>query len=335
MIAGKIALVAGYGDVGKGCAQSLRGLGATVWVTEIDPICALQAAMEGYRVVTMDEACDKADIFVTATGNVNVITHEHMRRMKHQAIVCNIGHFDSEIDIASLQAVPVGEHQAAGGPRHLPGRQAHHRAGRGPAREPRLRHRPPVVRDVEFLHEPGARADRAVRARRRATSTASTCCRRQLDEKVARLHLDRIGAKLTVHDAGAGNVPRHAGRRAVQARPLPLLNRSRCAYCSSRTRTCSDRRACGSVTSRPTRRSRAASRTRSGATRAPDAAAPDRRPRARRYGRLRACCASTSATPARRCTACRETMTMPADRARGARRHRPSCTISRGATTTG
>jgi adenosylhomocysteinase len=103
MIAGKIALVAGYGDVGKGCAQSLRGLGATVWVTEIDPICALQAAMEGYRVVTLEEAADKADIFVTATGNYNVITHDHMARMKHQAIVCNIGHFDNEIDVASLK----------------------------------------------------------------------------------------------------------------------------------------------------------------------------------------------------------------------------------------
>lgn len=103
MVAGKIALVCGYGDVGKGCAQSLRGLGATVWVTEIDPICALQAAMEGYRVVTMDEACDQADIFVTATGNLRVITHDHMLKMKNQAIVCNIGHFDSEIDIASVQ----------------------------------------------------------------------------------------------------------------------------------------------------------------------------------------------------------------------------------------
>src|SRR5574340_1773160 len=103
MIAGKIAVVAGYGDVGKGSAQALRALSAQVWVTEIDPICALQAAMEGYKVVTLDEACDQADIFVTATGNVNVITHEHMRRMKHQAIVCNIGHFDSEIDIASLK----------------------------------------------------------------------------------------------------------------------------------------------------------------------------------------------------------------------------------------
>lgn len=103
MIAGKIAVVCGYGDVGKGCAQSLRGLGATVWITEIDPICALQAAMEGYRVVTMDDACDKADIFVTATGNLRVITHDHMVKMKDQSIVCNIGHFDSEIDIASVQ----------------------------------------------------------------------------------------------------------------------------------------------------------------------------------------------------------------------------------------
>ncbi|MCG3203082.1 MAG: Adenosylhomocysteinase [Gammaproteobacteria bacterium] len=102
MIAGKIAVVAGYGDVGKGSAQALRALSAQVWVTEIDPICALQAAMEGYRVVTMDYACDKADIFVTATGNFHVITHEHMKKMKDQAIVCNIGHFDNEIDVAAL-----------------------------------------------------------------------------------------------------------------------------------------------------------------------------------------------------------------------------------------
>ncbi|MDX1442506.1 MAG: adenosylhomocysteinase [Gammaproteobacteria bacterium] len=103
MIAGKVALVAGYGDVGKGCAQSLKGLGAQVWVTEIDPICALQAAMEGFKVVTMEEAADKADIFVTATGNYNVITFDHMAKMKDQAIVCNIGHFDNEIDVASLE----------------------------------------------------------------------------------------------------------------------------------------------------------------------------------------------------------------------------------------
>jgi adenosylhomocysteinase len=103
MIAGKIAVVAGYGDVGKGSAQALRALSAQVWVTEIDPICALQAAMEGYRVVTMDYAVDKADIFVTATGNFHVITHEHMQRMRNNAIVCNIGHFDNEIDVASLK----------------------------------------------------------------------------------------------------------------------------------------------------------------------------------------------------------------------------------------
>ncbi len=103
MVAGKIAVVAGYGDVGKGSAQAMRALSAQVWVTEIDPICALQAAMEGYRVVTMDYACEHGDIFVTATGNYHVITHEHMKKMKNQAIVCNIGHFDNEIDVASLK----------------------------------------------------------------------------------------------------------------------------------------------------------------------------------------------------------------------------------------
>ncbi|MEL0081943.1 MAG: adenosylhomocysteinase, partial [Gammaproteobacteria bacterium] len=103
MIAGKIAVVCGYGDVGKGCAQSLKGLGATVWITEIDPICALQAAMEGFRVVTMETAASEGNIFVTTTGNIDVITHDHMLAMKDQAIICNIGHFDSEIDIASLR----------------------------------------------------------------------------------------------------------------------------------------------------------------------------------------------------------------------------------------
>ena len=103
MIAGKVAVVAGYGDVGKGSAQALRALSAQVWVTEIDPICALQAAMEGYRVVTMEYAADKADIFVTATGNFHIITHDHMAKMKDQAIVCNIGHFDNEIDVASIE----------------------------------------------------------------------------------------------------------------------------------------------------------------------------------------------------------------------------------------
>jgi adenosylhomocysteinase len=103
MIAGKIALICGYGDVGKGSAQAMRALSAQVWVTEVDPICALQAAMEGYRVVTMEYAADKADIFVTCTGNFHVITHDHMKKMKNNAIVCNIGHFDNEIDVASLE----------------------------------------------------------------------------------------------------------------------------------------------------------------------------------------------------------------------------------------
>jgi adenosylhomocysteinase len=102
-VAGKIAVVAGYGDVGKGSAQALRALSAQVWVTEIDPICALQAAMEGYRVVTMDYAADKGDIFVTCTGNFHVITHDHMVKMKNNAIVCNIGHFDNEIDVAGMK----------------------------------------------------------------------------------------------------------------------------------------------------------------------------------------------------------------------------------------
>ncbi|MBI5075663.1 MAG: adenosylhomocysteinase [Nitrospirae bacterium] len=109
MVAGKIAVVCGYGDVGKGSTQALRALSAQVWVTEIDPICALQAAMEGYRVVTMDYACDKADIFVTATGNFHVIDHQHLVKMKDQAIVCNIGHFDSEINVASLEKYPWEE----------------------------------------------------------------------------------------------------------------------------------------------------------------------------------------------------------------------------------
>jgi adenosylhomocysteinase len=103
MVAGKVAVVCGYGDVGKGSAQALRALSAQVWVTEVDPICALQAAMEGYRVVTMDYAADKADIFVSATGNYHVITHDHMAKMKNQAIVCNIGHFDNEIDVAGIE----------------------------------------------------------------------------------------------------------------------------------------------------------------------------------------------------------------------------------------
>ena len=125
LIGGKVALVCGYGDVGKGCAESLRGQGARVIVTEIDPICALQAAMDGYQVATLEDVIGTADIFVTATGNRDIITAEHMSRMKHQAIVGNIGHFDNEIDMAGLAQLarrPPDEHQAAGGRVDLPGR---------------------------------------------------------------------------------------------------------------------------------------------------------------------------------------------------------------------
>ena len=197
MIAGKITLVAGYGDVGKGCAQSLRGLGATVWVTEIDPICALQAAMEGYRVVTMDDACSMADIFVSATGNVNVITHEHMRRMKHQAIVCNIGHFDSEIDIASLRQYrwenikPQVDHVIFPDGKRIiilaEGRLVNLGCGTG---------HPSFVMSNSFTNQVLAQIELFAHGERYEHRVY--VLPKQLDEKVARLHLERIGAKLTV-----------------------------------------------------------------------------------------------------------------------------------------
>ena len=196
MIAGKVAVVCGYGDVGKGSAESLRALSAQVWVTEIDPICALQAAMDGYRVVTMDEACDKADICVTATGNVNVITHEHMRRMKHQAIVCNIGHFDSEIDIASLrkyrweQIKPQVDHVIFPDGKRLillaEGRLVNLGCGTGhPSFVMSNSFTNQVLAQIE-LFQHGAKYGRQVYV-----------LPKHLDEKVARLHLDRIGARLT------------------------------------------------------------------------------------------------------------------------------------------
>ena len=134
MLAGKLAVVCGYGNVGKGSAASLRSQGARVMVTEIDPICALQAAMEGYQVTTMDEAAAQGDIFVTATGNIDVITIDHMRHMKDRAIVCNIGHFDSEIQIEALRELSLGGGQAAGRRGRLSRRQAADRAGQGAAR---------------------------------------------------------------------------------------------------------------------------------------------------------------------------------------------------------
>ena len=169
MLGGKVAVVAGFGEVGKGCAQALRGQGCRVIVTEIDPICALQAAMEGYEVARLDDVLEEADIFITATGNRDVITAGHMAGMKDKAIVGNIGHFDNEIDMAGLKRID-GHHpdpdQAPVRRVALPGRALRDDPRRGPAPEPRLRDRPPVVRDVRVVHEPGARAARAAQPRR-------------------------------------------------------------------------------------------------------------------------------------------------------------------------
>jgi adenosylhomocysteinase len=196
MIAGKIALVLGYGDVGKGCAQSLRGLGATVWVTEIDPICALQAAMEGYRVVTMDEACSQADIFVTATGNFHVITHDHMVQMKDQAIVCNIGHFDNEIDVAGLEQYewenikPQVDHIIFPSGRRIillaEGRLVNLGCATG---------HPSFVMSNSFTNQTLAQMELWTRGDQYETRVYTLP--KHLDEEVARLHLQKIGAKLT------------------------------------------------------------------------------------------------------------------------------------------
>ena len=196
MIAGKVALIAGYGDVGKGCAQSLRGLGATVWVTEIDPICALQASMEGYRVVTMDEAADKADIFVTATGNYHVITREHMARMKNQAIVCNIGHFDNEIDVAGLKQYqwenikPQVDHVIFPDGKRIillaEGRLVNLGCAHG---------HPSFVMSASFTNQVLAQIE--LHGNTGQYENKVYVLPKHLDEEVARLHLDRIGAKLT------------------------------------------------------------------------------------------------------------------------------------------
>ncbi|CAI8783186.1 adenosylhomocysteinase [Methylococcus capsulatus] len=196
MIAGKIAVVLGYGDVGKGCAQSLRGLGATVWITEIDPICALQAAMEGYRVVTMDEACDKADIFVTATGNVGVITHDHMVKMKDQAIVCNIGHFDSEIEVAAMRRYtwenikPQVDHIVLPNGRRIillaEGRLVNLGCATG---------HPSFVMSNSFTNQTLAQIELFCHGAKYENKVY--VLPKHLDEKVARLHLKKIGARLT------------------------------------------------------------------------------------------------------------------------------------------
>lgn len=196
MIAGKIAVVLGYGDVGKGCAQSLRGLGATVWITEIDPICALQAAMEGYRVVRMDDVVEQADIFVTATGNVHVITHDHMARMKNQAIVCNIGHFDSEIAVASLKPYrwenikPQVDHIIFPDGKRIillaEGRLVNLGCATG---------HPSFVMSNSFTNQTLAQMELFNHRERYANKVY--VLPKHLDEKVARLHLERIGVQLT------------------------------------------------------------------------------------------------------------------------------------------
>ncbi len=196
MIAGKITVVCGYGDVGKGCAQSLHGLGATVWITEIDPICALQAAMEGYRVVAMDDAADRADIFVTATGNFHVITLEHMKKMKHNAIVCNIGHFDSEIDIASLRQYkwenikPQVDHVIFPDGKRLillaEGRLVNLGCATG---------HPSFVMSNSFTNQVMAQIELWQQGTKYEKKVY--VLPKRLDEKVARLHLKKVGAKLT------------------------------------------------------------------------------------------------------------------------------------------
>ena len=196
MIAGKIAVVLGYGDVGKGSAQSLKGLGATVCVTEIDPICALQAAMEGYRVVNMDDACSQGDIFVTTTGNINVITHEHMKTMKNEAIVCNIGHFDSEIDIASLRQYPwdnikpqVDQVIFPDGKRITvlaEGRLVNLGCGTG---------HPSFVMSASFTNQVLAQIELWQNPEKYDNKVY--VLPKPLDEKVARLHLEKIGVNLT------------------------------------------------------------------------------------------------------------------------------------------
>ena len=190
MVAGKVVVVAGYGDVGKGCAHAARGLGARVLITEIDPICALQAAMEGYEVVTMEDAAPIADIFVTATGCMDVIRGEHLQGMKDEAILANIGHFDSEIQVAWLEnnkEIKEENIKPQVDQFIFPnGKRITLLARRSP-REPRLRDGSPVVRDVELVHEPDDRADGAVGERAKGKdemtgmkfeAARSTCCRR-------------------------------------------------------------------------------------------------------------------------------------------------------------
>ena len=198
MVAGKVALVAGYGDVGKGSAQALRALSAQVWVTEIDPICALQAAMEGYRVVTMDYAADKADIFVTATGNYHVITHDHMAKMKDQAIVCNIGHFDNEIEVAAIEKYqweeikPQVDHVIFPDGKRIillaKGRLVNLGCGTG---------HPSYVMSSSFANQTIAQIELWTERDSGKYPVGVYTLPKNLDEKVARLQLKKLNAQLT------------------------------------------------------------------------------------------------------------------------------------------
>ena len=197
MIAGKVALIAGYGDVGKGSAQAMRALSAQVWVTEIDPICALQAAMEGYRVVTMEYAADKADIFVTCTGNFHVITHDHMAKMKNQAIVCNIGHFDNEIDVASVEKYqweeikPQVDHVIFPDGKRIillaKGRLVNLGCGTG---------HPSYVMSSSFANQTIAQIELFTQTAKYPVGVYTLP--KHLDEKVARLQLKKLNAQLSV-----------------------------------------------------------------------------------------------------------------------------------------
>jgi adenosylhomocysteinase len=196
MVAGKVAVVAGYGDVGKGSAQALRALSAQVWVTEVDPICALQAAMEGYRVVTMDYACEHGDIFVTCTGNYHVITHEHMKKMKDQAIVCNIGHFDNEIEVAALRQYswdnikPQVDHVIFPSGRRIillaEGRLVNLGCGTG---------HPSYVMSSSFANQTIAQIELFTNTK--VYPVGVYTLPKHLDEKVARLQLKKLNAQLT------------------------------------------------------------------------------------------------------------------------------------------
>jgi adenosylhomocysteinase len=197
MIAGKIVVICGYGDVGKGCAAAFRGMSATVWVTEIDPICALQAAMEGFRIVTMDRVCDQADIYVTATGNRDIITHDYMVKMRDEAIVCNIGHFDSEIDVVSMRQYewdnikPQVDHITLPSGNKIillaEGRLVNLGCATG---------HPSLVMSTSFANQTLAQIELWTKGAEYAVGVH--LLPKYLDEKVARLHLARIGAELTI-----------------------------------------------------------------------------------------------------------------------------------------